>query len=119
MASFPLLSSGAVSQYPTDTYSGQAIGVIRFLDGTDQRYLRTGRRLRRWRIDLTLLSAEEIYALETFYIAQKGMFSPFTFTDPESNAQVPNCRFANTELTTDYLRLTAHAVAFWIMETNA
>lgn len=118
MASFPLLSSGAVTQYPIDMYSGQGVAVIRFMDGTDQRYLRTGRRLRRWRIDLTLLSEGEISALETFFIAQKGTFSAFTFTDPGSNTQIPNCRFANTELTTDYLRVKASATSFWIAETN-
>ncbi len=118
MASFPLLSSGAISQYPTEIYRGQSIGVIRFLDGSDQRYVQTARRLRRWRIDLTLLSNEEICALETFFGEQKGMFSPFTFKDPASNTQVQNCRLANTALTTEYLGLNANSTSFWIVETN-
>src|SRR5690349_20949105 len=103
MDSFPLLSSGAVSQYPTETLLGQGIGIIQFLDGSDQRFLHTGRSLRRWRIELSLLSDTEVASLELFFKAHKGMFSPFVFTDPGMNTTVPNCRFAISEINTEYL----------------
>ncbi len=118
MASFPLLSSGAISQYPTESFVGQSVAVIRFLDGSDQRFILAGRRLRRWRIDLTLLSDEEVFALESFFDAQKGQFSPFTFTDPASNTLVPNCRLADSEMTTEYLAGNAHSTSLWVIETN-
>jgi len=119
MASFPLLSSGAITQYPTESSVGQSVGVIRFLDGSDQRFLRTGRRLRTWRVQLDLLSDEEAAALELFFTAQKGVFSPFTFTDPATNAPVSHCRLATAEMITEYLSTNTTSTSFWIMETNA
>ena len=118
MTSFPRLNSGAVSQYPTESSVGHSVGIIRFLDGSDQRFLRTGRQLRSWRIELNLLSDEETAALELFFTSQKGLFSPFTFTDPASNIQVPNCRFATSDMITEYLSADANSTSFWIMETN-
>jgi hypothetical protein len=118
MDSFPLLSSGAVSQYPTQMSLGQSIGIIRFLDGSDQRFLNGARSLRRWRIDLSLLSETEVASLELFFDAQKGMFSPFVFTDTSSNTQIPNCRFATSDINTDYWGPNANSTCLWIMETN-
>jgi phage-related protein len=118
MATFPLLSSGAVTQYPTESSVGQSVGIIRFLDGSDQRFLCSGRRFRRWQINLDLLSDEEIAALELFFSAQKGLFSSFMFTDPASNSQIPNCRFAISEMTAECLGPNASSTSFWIMETN-
>ncbi|MFL6451370.1 MAG: DUF2460 domain-containing protein [Bryobacteraceae bacterium] len=118
MASFPPLSSGAVTQYPVESSTRQSIGVIRFMDGSDQRFLRIGRALRRWQIQLNLLSDEEAAALEGFFSAQKGMFSSFTFLDPASNTQIPNCRLATSEMVTEYLSMNANSTSFWIMETN-
>jgi hypothetical protein len=113
-----LLDSGAVTQYGTETHTGQGVGIIRFLDGSDQRFLHTPRGLRRWRIELSLLSATEIAALELFFGAQKGPFAPFVFTDPGTNVQFPNCRFASSEINTDYMGPNAHSTSLWIMETN-
>ncbi len=118
MAAFPILSSGAISQYPTESYSSRSVGIIRFLDGSDQRFLRTGRRLRRWRVELSLLTDSEISALQAFFSAQKGMFSSFTFTDPASKAQVSNCRVGNSEMIAEYVSGNANSTSFWIMETN-
>jgi hypothetical protein len=118
MNRFPLLNSGAISQYPTETHVSQGVGIIRFLDGSDQRFLHTARSLRRWRIELSLLSDTEIASVELFFNAQKGIFSPFVFTDPGTNTQVPNCRFASSEINTDYMGPNAHSTSFWIMETN-
>jgi len=118
MDSFPLLSSGAVSQYPTETRVGQGVGIIRFLDGSDQRFLHSSHTFRRWRIELSLLSQAEITSLELFFNAQKGMFSPFVFKDPGTNTQIPNCRFASSEMNADYVGPNAHSTSLWIMETN-
>jgi hypothetical protein len=118
MAFFPPLSSGAISQYPTQRYTGRNVGVIRFLDGSDQRFLLSSRSLRKWRIDLSLLTDVEMADLEQFFQVQQGMFSPFTFTDPVSNVQVQNCRIANPELIAGYVGINSCSASIWITETN-
>ena len=117
MASFPRLASGAVTQYPTGLVSGQGVQVIRFLDGADQRYLNQGQPLRRWRIELDLLNEDEIQQLEAFFAAQSGDYSTFTFPDPISGADVPNCRFGAAGFMTEYLGTDAGAAGFWVIET--
>jgi hypothetical protein len=118
MTSFPILSSGAISQYPTECYTGRSVGVIRFVDGSDQRFLRTARPLRRWRIDLTLLNDSEIAALEHFFVVQKGMFSLFTFTDPASQHSIANCRIAESQMMSEYALHNGNSTFLWIIESN-
>lgn len=118
MVAFPLLSSGAITQYPTDFSTGRSVGLIRFLDGSDQRFLRNSRRLRRWKVELSLLTESEIACLRDFFKAQKGSFSSFNFTDPATSAQIPNCRIANSVMISEYLRENVNSTGFWIMETN-
>jgi hypothetical protein len=118
MSVFPILQSGAVAQYPLPSASGQAVAVIRFLDGADQRCLLQGRSFRRWEIKLSLLNDSEIAAIEAFFAQQQGSYSPFTFPDPISGVQVPNCRLANASLDTIYLGTNAGATSLWVIETN-
>jgi len=118
MATFPALSSGAVIQYPSGVSIGQGIGVIRFIDGTDQRFVNQGRMLRQWQIQLSLLSEFEVHRLETFFAGQQGDYSTFDFPDPISATTVPNCRFASSELTTEYLATNVSSASLWVMETN-
>lgn len=118
MASFPLLSSGAVTQYPAALATSQGAQVIRFLDGTDQRYLTQGRTFRQWQIKLNLLNESEIQQIETFFAAQLGDYSSFTFPDPFSGTNVPNCRIAVSGLVTDYLGVDISSTSFWVVETD-
>lgn len=118
MTTFPLLSSGAVTQYPTPQTTGQAAQVIRFIDGSDQRYLAQGRSLRQWEIQLNLLTDSELHELESFFAAQQGDYMPFTFPDPISGADVPNCRFGNPSLLTGYDGVNVNSTSFWVIETN-
>lgn len=118
MASFPLLSSGAVTQYPAPLATSQSSQVIRFLDGTDQRYLTQGRTFRQWQIKLNLLNENEIQQIEAFFAAQLGDYSPFAFPDPFSGTSVPNCRIAIPGLVTDYLGVDVSSTSFWIVESN-
>jgi hypothetical protein len=118
MAIFPTLSTGAVVQYPLTWNTGQSAKVIRFLDGTDQRYVTHAKMLRSWRIQLDLLNEDEIHQLEAFFVAQQGDYSTFAFPDPYTGASVPNCRFGEAGLISEYLGVDSAATAFWVIETN-
>ncbi|HEY7306505.1 MAG TPA: hypothetical protein VH601_20435 [Bryobacteraceae bacterium] len=118
MATFPLLASGAVTQYPVPQTSGQAVQVIRFLDGSDQRYLTQGRILRQWQIRLSLLTDRELEQIETFFSAQQGDYASFQFPDPISGTIVPNCRFGTPSLVTEYAGIDKGLTSFWVIETN-
>jgi hypothetical protein len=115
---FPLLDTGAVMQYPAAVVTGQGVGVIRFLDGTDQRYLTQGRTFRSWKVDLQLLNENELAALELFFEQQQGDYSSFQFPDPFSGTAVPNCRFAHPSLSTTYTDVNNGSTVLWVMETN-
>jgi hypothetical protein len=117
MNSFPLLSTGAVAQYPLGLVSGQDIQVIRFLDGSDQRYTMQARMLRRWQIRLDLLNEDEIQALEAFFVAQLGGYSTFVFPDPFSGTAVPNCRLAADAWLGEYVSVDNSQTSFWVVET--
>ena len=118
MAQFPSLNTGAVAQYPLTANTGQGAQVIRFIDGTDQRYQSQARMLRSWRIRLDLLNEDETSQLETFFIAQQGDYSTFVFPDPISGTPIPNCRFASAGLATEYAGIDAASIDFWVIETN-
>lgn len=119
MADFPVLNSGAVTQYPALMGSGQAAQVIRFLDSSDQRYLIQPRALRQWQIRLDLLSESELQGFEAFFTSQSGDYSPFTFPDPFSGIAVPNCRLAAPGLVSEYVGVDVGSTSFWVIETNA
>ncbi len=118
MTTFPMLTSGAVTQYPLLQNSGQAVEVIEFLDGIDQRYLMQGRALRQWQIQLSLLSDIEIQQIESFFNAQQGDYGTFTFPDPISGTGVPNCRLGASGLLTEYTGVGSNSTSFWVIETN-
>ncbi len=118
MAPFPLLSTGAVTQYSLPLVSGQGVQVIRFLDGSDQRFLTQSRLLRRWEIRLALLNEDELQQLELFFAAQQGQYSTFTFPDPISGTQVNNCRLGSSGFVTQYSGVDQGSTSFWVVETN-
>jgi hypothetical protein len=115
---FPKLSSGAVAQYGSLMGSVWPAQVIRFLDGTDQRFLASGSTLRRWLIDLRLLNESEIAAIEAFFSSVSGEYLPFTFPDPISGVGVPNCRIGAPQLISEYQAVDIAATSLWVVETN-
>jgi hypothetical protein len=117
MAGFPVLNSGAVAQYPAPLTSGQGAQVIRFIDGSDQRYVTQGRALRQWEIRLDLLNDDEIQQMEAFFLAQNADYATFTFPDPFSLTAVPNCRFGSPQLTTEYVATAVSSTSIWVIET--
>jgi len=91
MATFPVLRTGAVMQYPakaTIRYSNQ---LMRFVDGAEQRYRNYAAPLREWVIRLDLLDEAEVKSLEKFFTDQQGQFESFVFLDPKDNVTYPDC----------------------------
>ncbi len=118
MANFPLLQTGAVTQYPAAVTYSESVAIVRFLDATDQRWRSQGKPLRAWRIDLALLGEVEIRSIDAFFESQSGGYSTFVFQDPFSGHAVPNCRMSSSSLTTEYDATNSGSTSLWIVETN-
>jgi hypothetical protein len=118
MLTFPLLNSGAVAQYPLPLSYTSPVAIIRFIDGTDQRFVARGTTLRTWRIHNAFLNEDEIYQVELFFESTKGQYSLFDFPDPYSGVLVPNCRLGENALSTDYVGVDLASSSLWVVETN-
>ena len=94
MASFPTLKTGAVMQYPATRTLQYNTDVVRFLDGTEQRYRDNAAVLHRWTIQLDLLDEAELATLEQFFLSSQGAFGSFSFTDPWDGTVYPDCSLA-------------------------
>jgi hypothetical protein len=103
MAEFPRLSTGAVAQYPSSKQVAFATNVTRFIDGSEQRFRTTGSAVKRWVIQLSAATAEEIFAVEGFFASQQGRFGTFSFTDPWDGIEYADCSFDEDAMQTRYL----------------
>jgi hypothetical protein len=102
MASFPSLKTGVVAQYPADRQKNFSTQVLRFLDGSEQRFPAFGTTLRRWVIRLDLLDEGELANLEAFFESQGGRAGVFSFTDPFDATVYANCSFDADEFQATY-----------------
>ena len=104
MATFPLLKTHAVAQYPASRSFRFQNQVVRFVDGNEQRYRDAAGPLHRWSIQLDELDEGEMAALESFFETNEGRFSTFLFTDPWDGTAYPNC-----SLQSDAIEITSAA----------
>ena len=102
MASFPILKTGVVAQYPFGRTRQFSTNVCRFLDGSEQRFLVYGTQLRKWAIRLELLDESELAEIYSFFVAQSGRANAFTFTDPWDGTVYPNCSFDSDSLSVEF-----------------
>src|SRR4051794_15774115 len=98
MAEFPKLKTGAVAQYPLGRETRLRNEAVRFVDGAYQRYRDSGTARRRWVIQLELLDPGELAAIEEFFLAVQGAYTPFTFTDPWDGQAYEGCRLESDEV---------------------
>lgn len=98
MSDFPALNTGAVMQYPAQRSVQCATQVLRFVDGTEQRFAGYETLLRRWVIRLEKLSEDEMNRIASFYTAQAGGSGTFSFTDPWDGTVYPSCSFEDDEM---------------------
>jgi Conserved hypothetical protein 2217 (DUF2460) len=98
MANFPALKTGAVAQYGSDRSRQFSTQVLRFLDGSEQRFPGYGTPLLQWVIRLDLLDESELTGLELFFEDEGGRAGDFSFTDPWDGTVYPSCSFAGDDL---------------------
>ena len=91
---FPTLKTGAVMQYPAKRTLLYKTDIIRFLDGTEQRFRDSASLLHQWTIPLDLLDESELADFDQFFISNQGRFGTFSFTDPWDGTVYPNCSLA-------------------------
>jgi phage-related protein len=95
MATFPVLKTGAVAQYPLNRGVRFSTQAVRFMDGSQQKYRLIGKGLRKWTLKLDQLDEQELAAVIAF-AEQQGSAS-FAFTDPVTNVAVANCILSGEE----------------------
>lgn len=98
MAAFPVLSTGAVAQYPSSCAVQASVCVLRFIDGREQRFRYTKGTARRWVIRLSQVSDAELAAIEAFFAERQGRAGSFEFTDPWDGSVYSDCSFEHDEI---------------------
>jgi hypothetical protein len=102
MNKFPILSTGAVTQYPMVASVTCPVRVLRCIDGREQRFRTNTRPVRRWTIRLDLLDELEAVQLEAFFEAQGGRLGVFEFVDPADGKTYPHCSLEQDECRVEF-----------------
>ena len=105
MTDFPLLKTGAIAQYPSQKTCLYSTRIMRFVDGSEQRYREYSGPLRQWTIQLDLLDESELNQIEAFFAGHRRAENfYFTFRDPWDGVEYPNCGIEDGELALKYIR---------------
>lgn len=118
MASFPILKTTAVVQYPATRYVQFRSQTLRFVDGTEQRYRDASGPLHRWEIRLSELDEGEMAAFEEFFEANQGAFGSFAFTDPWDGQVYQNCSLLGDTLDVQALAEMRGSTSLTVMENR-
>lgn len=118
MSDFPSLRTGAVVQYPATRQIRSSTCVLRFLDGSEQRFREYGGPIRSWTIRLDLLDDREMAALESFFLSEQGQSGSFSFTDPWDGTVYPDCSLEDDSLSLKFGNLNRGSTALVIKENR-
>jgi phage-related protein len=94
MNSFPVLKTGAVAQYPAGRTLSYSTQVLRFVDGSEQRFGDYAAPLHQWTIQVSALDETEMHSLQEFFREMAGRAGDFAFTDPWDGTVYPSCSLA-------------------------
>ena len=95
MATFPVLKTGAVAQYPLDSSVSFSTQAVRFMDGSQQKFRLYGTGLRQWTLKLDQLDEQELGAVIAF-VEQQGS-AVFAFPDPVTGESVATCMISGQQ----------------------
>lgn len=99
MSGFPALKTGAVLQYPAQKAIEFSTAIVRYIDGSEQRFPSYQTPLHRWMIRLSMLDESELHQLREFFRTQSGAAGAFAFTDPWDGTQYSSCSIEEDEMT--------------------
>lgn len=102
MSDFPRLKTNAIAQYPSRTGSSYRTGILRFIDGKEQRFRKMGEPRREWVLRLDQLDETEVHNLRRFFEAQRGSYGTFRFTDPWTGIEHEGCGFESDLFQCDF-----------------
>ncbi len=118
MAQFPKLKTQAIAQYPAATQLAFRTDVVRFVDGSDQRFRRWGGPVRSWTIVLDQLDEGEVHALRRFFEAHAGRAGTFSFMDPWTETEYERCAFDTDELPLRFSEIQSSSATIRIREVK-
>ena len=95
MSTFPTLKTGAVLQYPAARESSYSTQIVRFLDGSEQRFRDYAAPLHSWIVKLDQLDESEMNAIREFFRVLDGGSESFSFTDPWDGTVYPDCSISD------------------------
>jgi len=98
MNNFPTLKTGAVLQYPAQKAFAFSTSIVRFIDGSEQRFRVYQSPLHRWMIRLEMLDETELHQLREFFRTQAGAAGTFIFTDPWNGISYETCSIEEDEM---------------------
>lgn len=116
MLTFPTLRTGAFAQYPAERTVQFRNQVLRFLDGSEQKYRMRASVRRKWKLRLELLDESELASLEQFFLQLQGTSQNFTFTDPWDGTAFGNCRLEKSEMANTLVEEMQGSVEMIIVE---
>jgi Conserved hypothetical protein 2217 (DUF2460) len=119
MINFPTLKTGAVAQYPARKTLRFRNQILRFVDGTDQRYRDSAGPLHTWEINLDKLDDAEMAVIEAFFAENQGNFGNFAFTDPWDGQVYSNCSLASDSLSLLAFNEMQGTVALKVVENRS
>jgi hypothetical protein len=100
MPNLPSLQSGSTVQYPFVTSLRYSTGIIRFVDGSEQRFSHTRGVHRTWTVGLRDLNPSEIEAVAAF--ATSSDKQAFTFYDPVTGEVHSQCTLLAQPVTVEH-----------------
>ena len=119
MADFPTLKTGAIAQYPARRTRQFSTHVLRFLDGSEQRFRSYGSPLKKWAISLTLLDDAELTKIAAFFAAHGGRAGTFSFTDPWDGTLYANCSFEDNSLDAEFGAVGSGRTSLMVRENRS
>jgi phage-related protein len=98
MNQFPVLKTGAVMQYPAERRLQFSTQVVRFVDGSEQRFRQFSASIHRWAIRLDKLDEHEVNQMRDFFRVQNGGAGVFQFTDPWDGTVYASCSLETEQM---------------------
>lgn len=115
----PALKTGAPAQYPSSKSVSYSSYVVKFLDGSDQRYRNYSVPLTQWSFPLAMLDDSEMTLLGQFFAGQQGQYGSFSLYDPWTQTEHASCSFSQDTITNTLKEEAAGSTEIAIRENKS